>query len=107
MCPPAGAAAVRESRPRCPPARIFPCPLSPSLQRWKRAHLPDTASEVGAAGIGRFRLSSSQPSWPAGDGQRARSRGRTGTPTSRSIRLAHRGIRDGLRGASPMATECP
>src|SRR2546430_3016730 len=39
---------------------------------------PDTAPEVGATGIGRFRLSSSQPSRPVGDRQRACSRGRTG-----------------------------
>ena len=49
---------------------------------------PGMASEAGATGIGRFRLSSSQPSRPVGDRQRACSRGRTGMPTSRSIRPA-------------------
>ena len=39
---------------------------------------PGTASEAGTAGMGRFRVSSPEPSRPAGDGQRACSRGRKG-----------------------------
>jgi hypothetical protein len=67
---------------------------------------PDTTPDVGATGIGRFRFSVS--TLPAGGRQATRLfKGTDGPPTSRSIRPAHRGIRDGLRGASPMVTECP
>jgi hypothetical protein len=50
--------------------------------------LCDTASSVAATGIRRLRVSSSQPFRPVDGRQRACLRGRTGTPTSRSIRPA-------------------
>ena len=63
----------------------------------------DTAPGVAAVGIGRVRVSSSQPFRLAGDGQRARSRGRTGTPTSRSTRPAQGefGMAYGARALRP------
>jgi hypothetical protein len=61
----------------------------------------DTTPEVAATGIGRSGFVVS--TLPAG-GRRAASllKGTDRPPTSRSIRLAQRGIRDGLRGASPI-----
>ena len=53
----------------------LPKSQSPGVE-WRTP--PGTASDAGAAGIGRFRVSSPEPSRPADDGQRACSRGQKG-----------------------------
>jgi len=85
---------------RGPAKATLPKAQSPAV---KAVTPPDTTPVVGATGIGRFRVSSSQPSRPVGDGQRARSRGRTGTPTSRSTRPAQGefGMAYGARALGP------
>ena len=78
---------------------------SPAVQTFTP---PGTASDAGATGIGAIpTFVALNPSGRWATGSELVQRGRTGTPTSRSTRLAHRGIRDGLRGASPTVTECP
>jgi hypothetical protein len=53
----------------------LPKSQSPGVE-WRTP--PGTASDAGAAGMGRFRVSSPEPSRPADDGQRACSRGQKG-----------------------------
>src|SRR5437764_521810 len=105
-----------EARNAAKTPKVLPCKarviwrspnwLKPSLQRCKRSHLPTRRLMSGppASGDSDFRHLNPPGRWATGS-EPVQGDGRDTYVTLDTS--SARGIRDGLRGASPTVTECP